>query len=133
VLAALDVEVREAEDALVRFLTFLDLGGFQDEVQAAEELEACRKSSRRWVAGSRLAWEFTIPDSYLGPSFETISSIGPNGAIIHYKPKKESSGTEGNVFLVDSGGQCVARRGRALLLTGAGTRAARRTRRARCG
>jgi Xaa-Pro aminopeptidase len=28
-----------------------------------------------------------IADLYVGPSFDSISSIGPNGAVIHYKPK----------------------------------------------
>lgn len=28
---------------------------------------------------------------YMGPSFDTISSIGPNGAVIHYKPKQDTA------------------------------------------
>ena len=40
-------------------------------------------------------------------SFPTISSSGPNGAIIHYKATKKSNRTlnEGDIYLVDSGGQ----------------------------
>jgi len=75
--------------ALVQFLAWIDQGGFEHEVQAAHKLERFRKES----------------PLYLGPSFETISSIGGNGAIIHYKPSAESSAREGNCFLVDSGGQ----------------------------
>ena len=30
-------------------------------------------------------------ENFVGLSFETISSIGPNGAIIHYKPSQESN------------------------------------------
>jgi len=75
--------------ALVKFLAWIDAGGFQHEVQAAERLEAFRKENAL----------------YLGPSFETISSIGPNGAIVHYKPKLATSAREGNCLLVDSGGQ----------------------------
>jgi Xaa-Pro aminopeptidase len=40
-------------------------------------------------------------------SFPTISSSGPNGAIIHYKASKESNRKlkRGDIYLVDSGGQ----------------------------
>ena len=40
-------------------------------------------------------------------SFPTISGTGPNGAIIHYKPTKESNRKlkKGDIYLVDSGGQ----------------------------
>ena len=40
-------------------------------------------------------------------SFPTISSTGPNGAIIHYKPTKETNRKlkKGDIYLVDSGGQ----------------------------
>merc|ERR1712223_1015983 len=46
-------------------------------------------------------------ENFVGLSFDTISSIGPNGAIIHYKPTTESDRTvtEEEVYLVDSGGQ----------------------------
>jgi Xaa-Pro aminopeptidase len=43
---------------------------------------------------------------HLYPSFETIAGYGPNGAIIHYKPKEESSLLGKDVlFLLDSGAQ----------------------------
>jgi Xaa-Pro aminopeptidase len=46
-------------------------------------------------------------DKFMGLSFDTISSTGPNGAIIHYKPEH---GTCANIavnqmYLCDSGGQ----------------------------
>jgi len=46
-------------------------------------------------------------ENFVGLSFDTISSSGPNGAIIHYKPTAESDRTvtEEEVYLVDSGGQ----------------------------
>lgn len=60
-----------------------------DEVTAADELERLR----------------SLNELYMGLSFETISSSGPNGAIIHYKPKRETARKlnidEG--YLVDSG------------------------------
>ncbi len=41
------------------------------------------------------------------PSFPTISSTGPNGAIIHYNVTKKTNRVlkKGNIYLVDSGGQ----------------------------
>lgn len=43
---------------------------------------------------------------YKGPSFDTISSSGPNGAVIHYKPEKETALKLNNneIYLLDSGG-----------------------------
>jgi len=43
---------------------------------------------------------------YLGPSFETISSIGANAAIIHYAAPKEGSAplNSKEIYLLDSGG-----------------------------
>ena len=40
-------------------------------------------------------------------SFPTISGTGPNGAIIHYKPTKDTNRKlkKGDIYLVDSGGQ----------------------------
>lgn len=42
---------------------------------------------------------------YVGPSFETISSIGPNGAIIHYKPEEDTAlkMNSKEIYLLDSG------------------------------
>lgn len=44
---------------------------------------------------------------FMGLSFDTISSSGPNGAIIHYKPTKDNCRTinPSEVYLVDSGAQ----------------------------
>ena len=46
-----------------------------------------------------------VGDLYVGPSFESISSIGPNGAVIHYKPEKETALKMNNkeIYLLDSG------------------------------
>lgn len=45
-------------------------------------------------------------DLFQGLSFDTISSIGPNGAVIHYKPEKETALKLNNdeIYLLDSGG-----------------------------
>ena len=61
------------------------------EVDAQIKLEKFRKKSK----------------NYLYPSFETIAGSGENGAIVHYRAKKESCRTirKSDIFLCDSGGQ----------------------------
>ncbi|KAF9364703.1 hypothetical protein BGX34_000724 [Mortierella sp. NVP85] len=46
---------------------------------------------------------------FVGLSFDTISSTGPNGAIIHYKPEKPTAAriNADLVYLCDSGGQYI--------------------------
>lgn len=43
---------------------------------------------------------------FKGASFDSISSIGPNGAVIHYKPEKDTALRINNkeVYLLDNGG-----------------------------
>ena len=61
------------------------------EVDAQIKLEKFRKKSNK----------------YLYPSFETIAGSGENGAIVHYRAKKDSCRTirKNDIFLCDSGGQ----------------------------
>jgi Xaa-Pro aminopeptidase len=61
------------------------------EVDAQKKLEKFRKKN----------------SNYLYPSFETIAGSGENGAIVHYRAKKESCRTirKTDIFLCDSGGQ----------------------------
>ena len=61
------------------------------EISAQEKLENFRKMNR----------------NYKFPSFDTISGAGPNSAIIHYRasPKSNRALKEGDLYLVDSGGQ----------------------------
>ena len=61
------------------------------EVDAQNKLEKFRKKN----------------SNYLYPSFETIAGSGANGAIVHYRAKKENCRTikKTDVFLCDSGGQ----------------------------
>ena len=49
----------------------------------------------------------TKGDLHQGPSFDTISSIGANGAVIHYKPEEGTCLKLNNdeIYLLDSGGQ----------------------------
>ncbi len=61
------------------------------EVEAAKKLEKFRKLNK----------------NFLYPSFDTIAGSGKNGAIVHYRAKKENCRTINNndIFLCDSGGQ----------------------------
>ena len=56
---------------------------------------------------TRLAAMRAGGEHYRGPSFDTISGAGPNGAIVHYRVTAESNRTlePGTLYLVDSGGQ----------------------------
>lgn len=49
----------------------------------------------------------TFGELYKGPSFDTISSIGSNGAVIHYSPEEGKAKALNNdeIYLLDSGGQ----------------------------
>jgi Xaa-Pro aminopeptidase len=77
--------------AVSRFLAWLDRQNRTDELAAAAALEAERAKA---------------PD-YLGPSFDTISGAGPNGAIVHYRVSAATNRPldGGTLYLVDSGGQ----------------------------
>jgi len=61
------------------------------EVEAAKKLEKFRKKNK----------------NFLYPSFDTIAGSGKNGAIVHYRAKKENCRniSKKDIFLCDSGGQ----------------------------
>ena len=61
------------------------------EVEAQNKLEKFRRKNKE----------------YLFPSFQTIAGGGPNGAIVHYRAKKNSCRkiNKSDIFLCDSGGQ----------------------------
>jgi Xaa-Pro aminopeptidase len=77
--------------AVSRFLAGLDRGECADELAAATALDEERAKA---------------PD-YLGPSFDTISGAGPNGALVHYRVSEATNRPlePGTLYLVDSGGQ----------------------------
>ncbi len=62
-----------------------------NEVEAAKKLEKFRKLNK----------------NFLYPSFDTIAGSGRNGAIVHYRAKKENCRTinKKDILLCDSGGQ----------------------------
>jgi Xaa-Pro aminopeptidase len=79
--------------AVSRFLQWLEKqpAGSTDEIAAAEKLEKFRRTS----------------DMLVDLSFDTISGVGANGAIVHYKANRHSCRKleAGSLYLVDSGGQ----------------------------
>ena len=79
--------------ALTRFIYWIKNTNKKriNEVQAQNKLERFRKMNK----------------NYLYPSFDTIAGSGSNGAIIHYRAKKEKCRVikKKDIFLCDSGGQ----------------------------
>lgn len=60
------------------------------------------------ISGAKKLEEFrALQEDFMGPSFSTISSVGPHGAIIHYSPDENTDVriTRDSVYLCDSGGQ----------------------------
>ncbi|KAI5707049.1 hypothetical protein M8J75_013908 [Diaphorina citri] len=86
--------IRDAA-ALITYLAWLEkevlAGKHVTEISGATKLEQFRSQQ----------------EDFVGLSFETISSSGSNGAIIHYSPKPETDRpiTAQEMYLVDSGGQ----------------------------
>ncbi|KAG7290992.1 hypothetical protein NEMBOFW57_000999 [Staphylotrichum longicolle] len=82
--------------ALIQFFAWLEdqlinKKAVLDEVAAADQLEEFRKKQKDFV----------------GLSFDTISSTGPNAAVIHYKPEPGACATidPNAIYLCDSGAQ----------------------------
>jgi Xaa-Pro aminopeptidase len=79
--------------AVLRFLAWLErtAPGGETELSVADKLAELR----------------ALDSEYRGPSFHTISAFGPNAALPHYRASEESALrlADGNVYLVDSGGQ----------------------------
>ncbi len=79
--------------ALTKFLYWIKVINKKkiDEVDAAAKLESFRRMHR----------------NFLYPSFDTIAGSGENGAIVHYRAKKENCRVinQKDIFLCDSGGQ----------------------------
>lgn len=78
--------------ALCKFLCWLQTAYLeQTELGLVEKLQAFRKQN----------------DGYFADSFATIAAVGKNAAIVHYNPTPKTNATleEGNILLLDSGGQ----------------------------
>ncbi|EPX74541.1 aminopeptidase [Schizosaccharomyces octosporus yFS286] len=89
-----DCHVRDGS-ALVEYFAwleeFLQSGGKINEYDAATKLESFRRKN----------------DNFVNLSFETISSTGSNGAVIHYSPPATGSAVidPSKIYLCDSGAQ----------------------------
>jgi Xaa-Pro aminopeptidase len=78
--------------AMVSFIAWLKQHGLgQTETALALQLEKFRQNSKE----------------YKGPSFQTISGVGANAAIVHYaaEPGHDATLEEKSLYLLDSGGQ----------------------------
>uniref|UniRef100_A0AAY4DW54 Xaa-Pro aminopeptidase 1 n=1 Tax=Denticeps clupeoides TaxID=299321 RepID=A0AAY4DW54_9TELE len=75
----------------VHFINLQIPKGMVTEISAADKAEEYRSQQKDFV----------------GLSFPTISSVGPNGAIIHYRPLPETNRTLSlnELYLIDSGAQ----------------------------
>ena len=97
--------------AVVQFLAWLD-----EEIRARGDGAAEDATTQppkpqlteSYLSSVLLSYRESKKD-FVGVSFDTISSVGPNSAIIHYKPESGSSSertlTLNDVYLLDSGGQ----------------------------
>jgi len=84
----------------------LNGGAKLDEVQAVDKLEEFRRYACPVIL--RGVWLiYSKTDLFVGLSFDTISATGANGAVIHYKPEKETCATvdPNKIYLCDSGAQ----------------------------
>eukprot|EP01064_Diplonema_japonicum_P013470 TRINITY_DN2101_c0_g4_i1.p1 TRINITY_DN2101_c0_g4~~TRINITY_DN2101_c0_g4_i1.p1 ORF type:complete len:621 (+),score=159.18 TRINITY_DN2101_c0_g4_i1:42-1865(+) len=81
--------------ALASYLQWLE-----NEMQAGKKIT---ESS----GANKLEWFRSQQDHFVSLSFPSISSSGPNAAIIHYRPETESCRTltKDEMYLIDSGGQ----------------------------
>ena len=81
--------------AIIKYFAFLE-----------EELKKEEHGLDEWTASCILDEMRTHGEHHRGPSFPSISSIGANGAVIHYKPEKDTAIKLNNneIYLLDSGG-----------------------------
>lgn len=83
--------------ALTRFFAWLDKSWHENENPGITEISAAQKLEKFREMG----------DKYQGPSFDTISAFGSNGAIVHYhsSPVTCKKIDDSSLYLLDSGGQ----------------------------
>lgn len=90
-----DCHVRDGR-AVVRYLAWLEA-----------QLKAGRRDLTEWSAALELARFRAEEDHFKGLSFETISAVGANAAVIHYAPHESTAAliSPDFIYLLDSGGQ----------------------------
>uniref|UniRef100_A0A0D6R2D6 Xaa-Pro aminopeptidase n=1 Tax=Araucaria cunninghamii TaxID=56994 RepID=A0A0D6R2D6_ARACU len=102
--------------AVVNFLSWLDIqmqeiygaAGYFSEVKGSNKRKHSEITKLTEVSVSDKLEAFRSEQEYFkGLSFPTISSVGPNAAIIHYEPKHETCAElqPESVYLCDSGAQ----------------------------
>lgn len=99
--------------ALCEYLCWLEEEvpkGKLNEVTAADKLDSLRKLvavSTSFEHSSLIVSSLRELPNYVSLSFPTISSSGPNGAIIHYQPNVKTARalSTSELYLCDSGGQ----------------------------
>lgn len=82
--------------SLIRFFTWL-----YNQVRVLK-----RKDLTEYEASLKIDELRSKNESFIGPSFNTISSSGANSAIVHYSASKEDSAIINidSIYLLDSGG-----------------------------
>lgn len=102
--------------AVVSYLAWLD-EQMQEVYGAAGYFSESKGRNKRKRLETEKLTEVTVSDKleefrakqefFMGPSFETISSVGPNSAIIHYAPNPDTCAEmhPESIYLCDSGGQ----------------------------
>ncbi|KAF4380638.1 hypothetical protein F8388_016992 [Cannabis sativa] len=102
--------------AVVQYLVWLDKE-MQDNYGASGYFLEKESSKQKNNLGTRKLTELTVSDKlesfraskehFRGLSFPTISSVGPNAAIIHYSPHEETCAEldPDSIYLFDSGAQ----------------------------
>lgn len=67
--------------AIMKYFAFLE-----------EELRKPDHGLDEYIGARKMDWYRSLAgEIFKGPSFDTISSIGPNGAVIHYKPNEDDA------------------------------------------
>ncbi|CAL4980921.1 unnamed protein product [Urochloa decumbens] len=102
--------------AVVQYLAWLDnqmqenygASGYFNEIKGAHKKENIKGNKLTEVSVSdKLEGFRSIKEHFRGLSFPTISSVGPNAAVIHYKPEANtcSEMDADKIYLCDSGAQ----------------------------
>ena len=89
-----DANVRDCV-AIMKYFAFLE-----------EELKKPDHGLDEFSGGQKVGAFRKQGDKFVSLSFEAISSIGPNGAVIHYAPKGDGTASKMNAdecYLLDSG------------------------------
>jgi len=93
--------------AVVKFLAWFEQQYSSLPTVDSDPAQHNKSQLNEFLVAEKLEEFRSKQDKFVGLSFDTISSIGPNGAIIHYKPDETTSSpvVTGQVYLLDSGGQ----------------------------